>query len=108
MTEKEEKAIHILKSYAGMSHKMTDNQGRPKLDQAIETVLNLIDKKDKMINEAYAKANNYLYFADSADYEVALWEVIRSLRPDLAEKWDNGEDAELKYIDIKESRGKTI
>lgn len=58
-----------------------------------------IEKKDKMIQEAYAKANNYLYFNDSADYEVALWEVIRSLRPDLAKKWDDGEDANLQYIE---------
>ena len=34
-----EKDIHVLESYAGMTHKMTDNQGRPKLDQAIERVL---------------------------------------------------------------------
>lgn len=34
-----EKDIHLLESYAGMTHKMTDNQGRPKLDQAIEHVL---------------------------------------------------------------------
>lgn len=34
-----ERDIHLLESYAGMTHKMTDNQGRPKLDQAIERVL---------------------------------------------------------------------
>lgn len=34
-----ERDIHLLESYAGMTHKMTDNQGRPKLDQAIEHVL---------------------------------------------------------------------
>ena len=45
------------------------------------------------------KANNYLYFADSADYEMALYEVIRSLIPDLAKKWDNGDYEELKYIE---------
>ena len=59
--------------------------------QAIASIL-------KQYKEAYINANNYLYFNDSADYEVALWEVIRSLRPDLAKKWDNGEDANLKYI----------
>ena len=31
--------IHLLESYAGMTHKMNDNQGRPKLDQAIEHIL---------------------------------------------------------------------
>lgn len=34
-----EYAIHILKSYAGMTHRLTDNSGRPKLDQAIEIVI---------------------------------------------------------------------
>ena len=34
-----ERDIHLLESYAGMTHKMNDNQGRPKLDQAIEHVL---------------------------------------------------------------------
>lgn len=47
---KEEQVIHMLKSYAGMTHKLTDNQGRPKLDQAIETVLNLLEKKQTEIN----------------------------------------------------------
>ena len=28
MTEEEKKAIHLLKSYVGMTHKMTDNEGR--------------------------------------------------------------------------------
>lgn len=32
-------AKHMLKSYAGMTHKLSDNQGRPKLDQAIDLVL---------------------------------------------------------------------
>ena len=39
--------------------------------QAIASVL-------KQYKEAYVKANNYLYFDDSSDYGVALWEVIRS------------------------------
>ena len=34
-----ERDIHLLESYAGMTHKMTNNQGRPKLDQAIERIL---------------------------------------------------------------------
>lgn len=51
MTDEENKAIHMLQSYAGMTHKLTDNQGRPKLDQAIDTVLNLIEKQSKEIEE---------------------------------------------------------
>ena len=34
-----ERDIHLLESYAGMTHKMNDNQGRPKLDQAIEHII---------------------------------------------------------------------
>lgn len=34
-----ERDMHLLESYAGMTHKMNDNQGRPKLDQAIEHIL---------------------------------------------------------------------
>lgn len=66
---------------------------------AIENILNEYKKIKKEHQEAYRKANNYLYFKDSADYEVALWEVIRSLRPDLAEKWDKGEYDDLHYIE---------
>lgn len=72
---------------------------RDEFKEAIETVLKELDKQEKMIHEAYAKANNYLYFNDSSDYEAGLWEVIRSLRPDLAEKWDNGDCEPLEYIE---------
>ena len=65
---------------------------------AIETLLTAYEKEKEKNKEENRKDNNYLYFNDSADYEVALWEVIRTLRPDLAEKWDNGECADLKYI----------
>ena len=71
-------------------------------EKDVEAIINIIvlyrQEKDKN-KKAYIKANNYLYFNDSTDYEVALWEVIRKLRPDLAEKWDNGEDVDLKYIE---------
>lgn len=50
-----DKDIHMLKSYAGMTHKLTDNQGRPKLDQAIENVLEELEIKDKMIDEMAEK-----------------------------------------------------
>ena len=65
----------------------------------LETLLTAYEKEKEKNKNAYRKANNYLYFNDSADYEVALWEVIRTLRPDLADKWDNGEDAVLEYIE---------
>lgn len=51
-----ERDIHLLESYAGMTHKMNDNQGRPKLDQAIEHILSDYkrvlkenEKKDELI-----------------------------------------------------------
>lgn len=59
-----------------------------------------VDELNKKLEKAYTKANNYLYFDDSSDYGVALWEVIRVLKPELAEKWDNNEEyPELKYIE---------
>lgn len=85
--------IKILEDY---SYAMTTISNATEKDIRISKAIASILKQYK---EAYAKANNYLYFNDSADYEVALWEVIRSLRPDLAKKWDNGEDANLKYIE---------
>jgi hypothetical protein len=65
----------------------------------LENLLTAYEKEKEKNKNAYREANNYLYFNDSADYEVALWEVIRTLRPDLADKWDNGEDAVLEYIE---------
>lgn len=54
-----ERDIHLLESYAGMTHKMTDNQGRPKLDQAIEHILS--DYKRLLeINEVLLKENKEL------------------------------------------------
>lgn len=51
LSEEEKKAIHLLQSYAGMTHKLTDNQGRPKLDQAIEKAINLIEKQQEQLQE---------------------------------------------------------
>ena len=57
MSEEEKKAIHMLKSYAGMTHKLTDNQGRPKLDQAIDIALNLIEKQKRTNAELLTRLN---------------------------------------------------
>lgn len=54
-----ERDIHLLESYAGMTHKMTDNQGRPKLDQAIEHILSDY-KRVLEINEVLLKENKEL------------------------------------------------
>ena len=54
-----ERDIHLLESYAGMTHKMTDNQGRPKLDQAIERVLldykRVLEENEELKNKLYSK-----------------------------------------------------
>ena len=50
-----EKDIHLLESYAGMTHKMNDNQGRPKLDQAIEHILSDYKRVLKENEELRAK-----------------------------------------------------
>ena len=63
-----ERDMHLLESYAGMTHKMNDNQGRPKLDQAIEhilrdykRVLKENEKKNKIIDlmENYMVENGW-------------------------------------------------
>ena len=54
-----EKDIHLLENYAGMTHKMTDNQGRPKLDQAIEHILSDYKRVLKE-NEELEEINNEL------------------------------------------------
>lgn len=63
-------AKHMLKSYSGMTHKMTDNNGRPKLDQAIETILNELEKKEKIMQEVinYTYQEIEYYDEDIADY----------------------------------------
>ena len=110
MTEQE--ALYILRNCYVMKTEHTLDEENAKLKQAIKKILKtnkhrnnrnkeLREKNKKLkikLKQAYIEANNYLYFNDSADYEVALWEVIRSLRPDLAERCDNGEDANLQYI----------
>lgn len=51
-----ERDIHLLESYAGMTHKMNDNQGRPKLDQAIEHILSdykRVLKENEELRENY-------------------------------------------------------
>lgn len=50
-----ERDIHLLESYAGMTHKMNDNQGRPKLDQALEHILSdykrVLEKNEVLLKE---------------------------------------------------------
>ena len=92
-----EEAINVLTEKEVID--LSNHFNNARFFEAIYTLLTAYEKEKEKNKQAYRKANNYLYFNDSADYEVALWEVIRTLRPDLAEKWDNGEYAELKYIE---------
>ena len=65
-----ERDIHLLESYAGMTHKMNDNQGRPKLDQAIEHILSdykrvlerneILLKENEKKDELIEKMKKYL------------------------------------------------
>lgn len=68
-----EKDIHLLESYAGMTHKMTDNQGRPKLDQAIERVLldykRVLKENEELKKDYYNVINKIENKIDRFDYE---------------------------------------
>ena len=61
--------IHLLESYAGMTHKMNDNQGRHKLDQAIEHILSDYkrvlkenESLQKTYDDCYCKYKHYKQF----------------------------------------------
>ena len=70
-----------------MTHKLTDNQGRPKLDQAIERALNLIEKQNKRIEELKA---------DSVPKSV-----IREKMESLKEQLKNVKDEAYDICEIK-------
>ena len=53
-----ERDIHLLESYAGMTHKINDNQGRPKLDQAIENILSDYKRVLKENEQLRTEANS--------------------------------------------------
>lgn len=60
-----ERDIHLLESYAGMTHKMNDNQGRPKLDQAIEHILSdykRVLKENEKLKKFHIQDNKHLDF----------------------------------------------
>lgn len=96
-----EDALHEIKNW--IKYEKNNKDKIVRADELIdiqETIIKEVEKQNKIIRKAYAKANNYLYFDDSSDYCVGLWEVTRTLRPDLAEKWDNNEEGVcLEYIE---------
>lgn len=59
-----ERDIHLLESYAGMTHKMNDNQGRPKLDQALD---NLLSDYKRALKEVKRYKNMY-----EAEHQIHL------------------------------------
>lgn len=81
-----EKDIHLLESYAGMTHKMTDNQGRPKLDQAIEHVLEDYKRVSKENEELILDNLEYQRIQDIFDkrtYRKKYLEERRKEEPNL-------------------------
>lgn len=86
-----EKDIHLLESYAGMTHKMTDNQGRPKLDQAIEHILS--DYK-RVLKENEELNKNYNFLIDKIilkidEYDYKFEKAKKQNKNDIADYyWD--------------------
>ena len=100
-----ERDVHLLESYAGMTHKMNDNQGRPKLDQAIERILldykrlrkeneeltisnkeidkecSRLEAKEKSRNIEPVLINNKMYFIDKNLYEDLLNDIKSNYIP---------------------------
>ena len=91
-----DKKIHLLKSYAGMTHKLTDNQGRPKLDQAIDTVLSYIEELEK--ENKYLRDENNIYKNETVS-KNKIRDKIKELEElnfnNYANEYDNGN--EVKY-----------
>lgn len=49
---------------------------------------------EESIRKAFAIANNAIYLDDSSDYRNALWEVCKTLNPDI-----NNDEIGEKYIE---------
>ena len=98
-----ERDIHLLESYAGMTHKMTDNQGRPKLDQAIERVL--LDYKRLLKENEELKEYNMTYerilgLADNRIYRKKYLEERRKEQPNLL--YPDSDEIYRRYYELKE------
>ena len=97
-----ERDIHLLESYAGMTHKMTDNQGRPKLDQAIERVL-LDYKRILKENETYKK--QYFCLIDKIENKIDKfdYEFEKAKRKNYQERADYYWDLIINFKKLLES-----
>ena len=69
-----ERDMHLLESYAGMTHKMNDNQGRPKLDQAIEHILR--DYKRVLKENEELKIKNNAIKRESEAYAEHMIRIV--------------------------------
>ena len=87
-----EKDIHLLESYAGMTHKMTDNQGRPKLDQAIEHILS--DYKRVLKENEILKKEKEQAWEEWNNLEQGSYETEQKLKQQIKES--QRENEELK------------
>lgn len=87
-----ERDIHLLESYAGMTHKMNDNQGRPKLDQAIEHILSDYKRVLKE-NEELEEINNELEAEKNEAIRRYNFETIpkQKVKDKIEEILNNGE-----------------
>lgn len=101
-----ERDIHLLESYAGMTHKMNDNQGRPKLDQAIERIL----KDYKRVLKENEELKEYIAIAPNLDEMTAV--KYRNIQQDAYIKGRAEEQQRAKqiiyenYIPIKKVKDK--
>ena len=98
-----ERDIHLLESYAGMTHKMTDNQGRPKLDQAIERVLldyKRVLKENEELKEYNMTYKRILGLADNRIYRKKYLEERRKEQPNLL--YPDSDEIYRRYYELKE------
>ena len=98
-----ERDIHLLESYAGMTHKMTDNQGRPKLDQAIERVLldyKRVLKENEELKEYNITYERILDLADNRIYRKKYLEERRKEQPNLL--YPDSDEIYRRYYELKE------
>lgn len=97
-----EKDIHLLESYAGMTHKMTDNQGRPKLDQAIEHILSdykRLQEENEKLREDNIDYKRILDLADNRTYRKKYLEERRKEQPDLL--YPDADEIYRRYYELK-------
>lgn len=104
-----ERDIHLLESYAGMTHKMNDNQGRPKLDQAIEHILSDYKRVLKENEELNIRLQEEINEKCKLKTELYLNSIPKSVIEDkidvlekIQKEFKNNEELRIKIITYKE------